>query len=265
MCYRARMFAVAYARRLGLWASVARHIRGVSKSDRSALLRAIVRAPLTSLRNMNEWMNPAPDTDCRVTTDLGTFDVRANADDLYLTLPNREPGIVAAIMKLQPGDLFVDAGANIGVYTVLAAKRGAKVVAIEMMPDTANVLRKHIALNKCRNVTVIEGALSKVTGEIVEATVTPGKYGQASIAVKQKGRTVKVRTVTLGDVLPAPVKLLKLDLEGAELPALKGLGKHRPETIIFEDWAGDEVAEYLVGLGYSITRLDADNSLATLR
>ena len=121
------MLAATYARRLGIWASVALHVRGVTGRDRSILRRAFLRSPITSLHNLREWANPTVDRPCRVSSALGTFHVRPHSDDLYVTLPGREPAIVSQIRRLRKGDCFVDAGAHIGVYTVLACSVGANV------------------------------------------------------------------------------------------------------------------------------------------
>lgn len=60
---------------------------------------------------------------------------------------------------LKDGGGFFDAGANIGIYSVLASRLAAgtgRIVAIEMIPETAAILREHLAMNQCHNVTVIE-------------------------------------------------------------------------------------------------------------
>jgi len=49
---------------------------------------------------------------------------------------------------LKPGDLFVDIGANVGSYAMLASKAlGAPTITVETDPDTARVLRRDIELN----------------------------------------------------------------------------------------------------------------------
>ena len=48
---------------------------------------------------------------------------------------------------LKPGNLFVDIGANIGVYSILAASKKAKVIAVEPVPSTFEMLKKNIILN----------------------------------------------------------------------------------------------------------------------
>jgi FkbM family methyltransferase len=269
--YALIMFVLAYAQRLAAWASVVRQIRGATVADRAVLGRAILRSPLTSLGNFSEWRNPTVDADCTVITQIGSFHIRGNSDDLFLALPAREKAIVDIMRRtLLPGDLFVDAGANIGVLTVLGSKLvgpAGRVIAVEMMPDTAAILRAHIADNQCENVSVVEAALSNLSGRTVRATVPPGKFGQASIVVDQPGTTIDVRTITLAEVIGdvSNVKLLKLDLEGAELDALKGLGDalEKIEAIIFEDRGlGAEASQWLEAHGFSVRHIDSVNALA---
>jgi FkbM family methyltransferase len=264
-------YAKAYAWRLWVWYEVAKHIKGQSEADRSIIHQALFRAPIDSLKDLSQWRDPTVASDCTVISALGRFHVRADSDDLFLTLPTREPGIVRTMQRLlRPGDCFVDAGANIGVYTVLGSKLVGEtgcVVSVEMMPDTAAILREHIRDNGCGNVCVVETALSDSSGQTVRATVEPGKSGSASIAVKRDGRAVEVRTSTLAEVLAGTpsVRLMKMDLEGAELVALHGLTAaiNKVWAVIFEDWSGGAVSEWLREAGFTFTRLDRNNSLAT--
>ena len=69
---------------------------------------------------------------------------------------------------LRPDDLFLDVGANIGSYTILAAGVcNARTIAFEPDPDTARVLRRNIAINHLSAlVDVRESALGGVNGQI---------------------------------------------------------------------------------------------------
>jgi FkbM family methyltransferase len=198
------------------------------------------------------------------------FRVRGQSDDLYHVLPGQEPAVEAAIRsRLRPGDTFIDAGANIGFYTVLAERLvgpDGHVVAFEMIPTTADILRDHVAINGCKNVTIHEGALASTTGRLVEASVRPGKYGSASIARRSGKEVIAVRTITLADALQEVlrVRLVKMDLEGAEFDALQGLGAAltKVEAIIFEDKGGPETMDFLIAHGFRCRRIDGANALA---
>lgn len=261
-----------YVRRLAYWCRLMSELRGVDSQDRRALWKAFARAPVVSLKDLDRWQDPTVESDVSVEVKgVGRFHVRAHSDDLHHVLPSREPAVFGAIRRrLRPGDTFVDAGANIGFYTVLAAGLvgpQGRVIAIEMMPDTAAILREHVRINGLTNVVVIEGALSDKAGERVVAHVDEGKYGQASIADVRGGRTVDVVTATLEDILGDVPKasLMKMDLEGAEAAALRGAGGRLGsiEAIISEVLAEQETAQaVLSGHGFKVARLDGRNWMA---
>ena len=182
----------------------------------------------------------------------------------------QEPAVEKTIRSiLKPGDTFVDAGANIGFYTVLASKLVGDqgwVLAFEMIPDTARILASHVQHNECRNAAVVEGALGETAGKKVVATLVDGKSGQSSIASEKGNIKPEVTTITLADKLQhiPEVDLIKMDLEGAELGALRGLGSdlQKVRAIIFENRGNRDVVEYLEQRGFDVTRLDGSNALA---
>lgn len=137
------------------------------------------------------------------------------------------------------------------------------------MPDTAGRLRQHVAMNGLVNVEVIEGALSDKAGQGVTARIPVGKHSQASIASSVVGNAVEISvlTTTLDDVLAevGEVAAMKMDLEGAEMLALRGASDSlgRARVIVFEDWGGDGLATILRANGFDVRRLDGNNSLAT--
>ncbi|MDQ3144582.1 MAG: FkbM family methyltransferase, partial [Pseudomonadota bacterium] len=215
-----------YRKRLLLWRAIGREIKGIDPSDRRALRRALRAAPYASLRDPLNWQDPVLSEDATVDVEgVGRFRVRARSDDLYHALPSREPAVFAVIRdSLRPGDTFVDAGANIGIFSVLAARQvgaSGRVVAVEMMPDTAAILTEHLAMNEVECATVVRKALSDKAGQTVTANVVEGHFGLASIAwsPRPSAKQVKVQTTTLDEVLADVdrIELIKMDLEGAEL------------------------------------------------
>ena len=268
---------VAFVRRVKTWGLIMIQVRGATPTDRSSIRFAAVRGLWSSVFNLDEWLDPILLSDALVVVGgVGRFHVRARTDDFYHVMPGREPAILAYISKnLARGDTFVDAGANIGFYTVLAAQRvgdEGRVVAVEMMPDTAEILRHHIVLNQLRNVDIVERALAAQAGLHLIATVPDGKFGQASISreIAETGasRRSTVETTTLAEVINSVgnrVSLLKMDLEGAEYLALQGAGQalHQVKAIIFEELGSDGRARTLLTeAGFRVRRLDGNNFLA---
>lgn len=263
--------ARAVANRLIVWRQVAKRISGENAQDRAILGRAIRRSPLTVWRDLDRWQFPMVEGDCRVlSSGVGKFQVRAHTDDLFHVLPGQEPAVEHAIRTtLQSGDTFVDAGSNIGYYTIVSSGlvgENGRVIACEMMPGTAEILREHVAINNARNVTVVEGALADVADQLITASFPPGKFGQASIARGNHGPTVSVKTRTLESILRdiPEVHMIKMDLEGAELGALHGLGDtiSKVRFIVFENRDSPDVVQFLEGRGFSVTRIDGNNALA---
>lgn len=134
----------------------------------------------------------------------------------------QDMGVV--LHTLRAGDLFVDAGANVGSYTVLAAGVcGASVIAIEPVPSTFSHLLDNIRLNNLE---------SLVTAENIGLAASPGRlrfserhgtmnHVLASGEQEPCGIDVPVRTLdgVLGNLRPTVVKI---DVEGYEAEVLKG-------------------------------------------
>jgi FkbM family methyltransferase len=138
---------------------------------------------------------------------------------------------------LKPGMTVIDAGANIGEITLVAAKMvGASghVYAFEPLPEIASKLSQNVSLNNFTQVFIHEKGLSDEPGdkEIYRASSDfhdGSKHeGLATLyPSEQRGEKAGVISlVTLDDFCEqAEIKqldLIKMDIEGAELPALKG-------------------------------------------
>jgi FkbM family methyltransferase len=272
---RALRSVANYAHRVAIWQTILREIRGVDPAARRTLKRSALAAPVTGWGDAYRWRDPVLLRDAKVEVEgVGRFSLRARTDELFIVLPSREPAVFAALARrLGPGDVFVDAGANIGVFSVFASRLvgpHGRVVSVEMMPGTAARLRHHLALNDCANVEVVQAALDSVAGGEVTAALQPGHAGRATLALAElldRPRVVTIGTRTLSDVL-APferVALMKMDIEGAELRALDGAGDAlaKVDAIVFEqlDDSG-AIAERLRASGYRVELLDRHNYLA---
>lgn len=268
-----------YLQRLRFWAMVARDTQAVDAPGRAALCRSMLAAPFTALRNLGRWENPRLLADARLRVrGYGLFDCRAEMDDLFHVLPQAQPGVRRAIERyLQPGGTFVDAGANIGFFTVTGANivgPAGRVIAVEMIDETAAILRNHVAMNGLHNVTVVEQALAARSGEEVVAHLPLDHVGQATLLAETlhgaKTREVRVTTTTL-DALTQDIEridLMKIDLEGAEAMALEGAQKmlQRTRRVIFEARPDDKgvsaTVDALRAAGFAITPIDKYNQLA---
>ena len=139
------------------------------------------------------------------------------------------------IDHLKAGDVFLDIGANIGYYTLLASavvKRGGVVIACE--PDTENcrLLRENLALNRVDNVIVFHAAVSDYTGS-GRLYLSPDNKGDHRLYDCGDGRSNCQARVINGDCLRdvmGRVDFIKIDTQGSEYNILKGL-----ESIILEN------------------------------
>jgi FkbM family methyltransferase len=127
---------------------------------------------------------------------------------------------------LQHGDAFVDVGANIGFYSLLAssASGGSPVLAIEPHPVASSRLRENAALNSFPNIHAREAAAGDRPGN---ALLTTGLVDQNRIGnVEEDMETINVPVTTLDNELAGlgidRVAMVKIDTEGFEGKVLEG-------------------------------------------
>lgn len=122
---------------------------------------------------------------------------------------------------LKPRCNVLDIGANIGIYTLLASKRGARVFAVEADPANANVLRQNLERNGLADRVDIHQMAATDCPASLRLHRNPFNSGGSSVCGKGDGVRVQGRTIdSLG--LP-PIDICKMDIEGSELPALRGM------------------------------------------
>ena len=140
---------------------------------------------------------------------------------------------------INAGDTFVDIGANIGYYTMLASYlvgESGKVLSVEATPRTFSTLEKNIRKNK--NITAVNIALSDSDQEITlmdygskysgSNSLNPKMPKEVADFIKTKGVEIKIKTTTLDKFIKnkhfVPT-FIKLDVEGYESNILKGMTK----------------------------------------
>ena len=143
-----------------------------------------------------------------------------------------ETEIVRRLLGAAPScssPLFVDCGANLGWYSVVAGLLGADVVACEPMPANAALLRRNVSLNQLSTrVEIHETALGSTDGSAM-LHLSPTNQGDhrlhagASLDPSKERATVSVSVCTLNEILggrrPA---VIKLDTQGSEVAILTG-------------------------------------------
>jgi FkbM family methyltransferase len=117
---------------------------------------------------------------------------------------------------LHPGDLFLDVGANIGCYAILAGEAGANVIAFEPAEDTFNLLLENVRLNgyPIQALSVAVGASCGM------ARFTRGR--DSANRLDPKGE-VESKVVTIDSIIGDRVVAgMKIDVEGFEIDVLQG-------------------------------------------
>ncbi len=136
---------------------------------------------------------------------------------------------------LAPGDTVVDGGANIGYFSLLAAKcvgKDGHVHAFEPIPQTFETLNENIRLNGLSYIHTHRRALAEHTGDLCLEVPTESTTGNtvgrlATVALLGRGPTVMVPSCTLDEYAThlglTSIKLVKLDIEGSEVAAIAGM------------------------------------------
>lgn len=142
------------------------------------------------------------------------------------TLLTKEPATIAWIEAMPADAVFYDIGANVGLYSVYAARRGIETIAIEPVPESYAALCRNIALNSlCEHVTPLCMAAAHDNG-VVSIRETDNWAGIGEVNFRDMG--LKVPMLKLADMatlfgLSHPTHV-KIDTDGHELPVLLGMG-----------------------------------------
>jgi FkbM family methyltransferase len=219
-------------------------------------------APAAGVRQRDEAVElsapaPQPRVDVRVVeVDSMLLGVPAEEWRLAAFLQHRghpEPGLASLMLgRLEPGATFVDAGANLGIYTIAAARvvgPQGRVVAVEPTPTTAEMLRQNVRLNGLWETGVVEVhecAVGAAPGRARLAT-NRADSGHNSL-FPESGATghVDVDVLPLDDLIPAGtrVDVVKIDVEGGELAVLRGMERvvaQNPGVVVYAELADEHL------------------------
>ena len=183
-------------------------------------------------------------------------------------------------LRLRPGDAFVDVGANIGYFTLLASKLvgpAGAVVAVEASPRIVTALQANVAANTADNVRVVQAIAGREHGRgtlfsgseenVGRATAVPGTGGDAE---------GDIDVVPLAELLePSLVerlRLVKIDVQGYEAEAIAGLApllerfprscelviEVHPQLLAVLGQRIEDVTDPLEAAGFHAYRVDVD-------
>ena len=187
-----------------------------------------------------------------------------------------EPHVTAAIRRvLRPGDTFVDLGANVGYFSLMAATlvgRMGHVIGFEARPDNVALAKRSVRKNGFENVTIHSLAVAekeKVLKMAAPEHTSLSVVVDASRADCQDG-FVEIRAVAVDDMLGglADVDVVKMDIDGGELQAVQGMREtlRRCRPILFFEFSPftleaygqikpEELITEIQSLGYQIFAL----------
>lgn len=131
--------------------------------------------------------------------------------------------------KLAAGGVFLDIGANFGLFSVMAAKKaGVKVFAFEPSMKELRRIAKNIELNELKNIWVVPYGLSD-RNSTEKLFIAPYRNSGMNSSVRDFGEgVVEMPTIRMDGILNQDlieeIRLVKVDVEGAELQVLQGFG-----------------------------------------
>lgn len=168
---------------------------------------------------------------------------------------------------LRPGDVFVDAGASVGLMSLFASQcvGDGRVLSFEPLPLRHALLAQNIAINRRANITAFPFGLGACAREL---SIFTDRVSPSMVAQEGSTRSELTHIERLGDVLTRErvraVRMLKIDVEGFELDVLRGCEswlRGRDAPVICVEYgvyptASEPLLAFLVSLqGYRLFRL----------
>lgn len=177
---------------------------------------------------------------------------------------------------VNPGATVLDIGANIGFYSLLASRAAGNtgaVYAFEADPRNVDHIRANVLASSSTNITVIDAAVGSEPGTQVFNMAAQPTHSSLFMSMEDMPvvATAEVETVAIDDVLAggAPVDVVKMDIEGGEPAALRGMIatlqaspdltmflEFEPKALEAADESPDELIEFLKSYFQTISVID---------
>ncbi len=192
-----------------------------------------------------------------------------------------EPGSLQVMLERLPeGGCFVDIGAHVGLFTLPAARRvgpGGKVFAFEPNPANRALLEANVQRNGFADVVeIIPAAVSAAAGRAVLHCCAWNTGDHRLLGAPSGRKGVEVDVVALGDFLAERemhADVIKVDVQGAEVQVLEGLGTPDPLPALLLEYspsmvvdAGDDPERLLAMMesaGWLLAMVDEDTGALT--
>jgi FkbM family methyltransferase len=221
-----------------------------------------------------------------ITEQIDGHQIKVNSDYVDLLKgQGYEKGTTKVFTELvKEGMNVVDIGANIGYYTLLAARRvgpQGRVYAFEPEPGNFKLLTENIRLNGYENVVAVQKAVSNRAGTASLFLSLRGSGAHSLLSSRDYGKeTIAIKTVTLDKFFakersPA-IQVIKMDIEGWELEALDGMrrliahnsplkmvAEFYPWGLLSRDISPQALTSRLIELGFTISVIDDETGQTT--
>lgn len=210
------------------------------------------------------------------------FDASSIADQCTVAAFNAAPGCEPEVVHLmlrvvKLGDTVVDGGANIGFFTMLMAKlvgETGRVYAFEPAEQNIHKLAVNSHVNKFENITIVSNPLWSKMESVTLYMAENSGFTSLAQSPNTVGKAEK-QAITLDAYFsePVDVKLIKLDIEGAELRALGGFSRYWQSYLVCElndealrlfNNSADQLRRHMDGRGYEMFLLHPDGRFPTL-
>jgi FkbM family methyltransferase len=225
-----------------------------------SVLRGAFFAPVRVLAF--KWLEKFGDV--VVGSDGLVFEVNGIDDSAAKVLPTYEAEQRTWIPSAAEGSIFLDIGANIGLYSLNAWQKGYQVFAFEIGEKAIRRFRRNCELNQTDRIELRTVALGAAEQELVfyEQDIHTGGSGfsrpDPKLAVRE--RKVQMQPLDSQNIHWGSVRYVKIDVEGYELEVFKGASKllmnSAPGTLIQVEVLDDptRVSSSLAPFGFSIVR-----------
>jgi len=180
--------------------------------------------------------------------------------------------------EITQGGIVIDIGANIGLFSVLAAKHAKEVYSYEPFPESFSYLQRNVRENALNNVKCFQYAVAAQSGEV---RLNLGTVATANsiydLGMSKSNNSIRVRCTTLPDIFEENqiqfCDFLKLDCEGSEFEILlstppKYLSRILTISLEFHDHLTGhthlELLDYLTRNGFAVEVLSSDGPYGIL-
>ena len=191
--------------------------------------------------------------------------VRPWADDMRIVKSVfAKKNYVNEFVSVMPNSVVVDVGANIGAFSIFAARCARQVFALEPEPENFCLLCYNIELNSLKNLTPLRIAITNKKGKHDFYIAEKQHSGSHSFFLRQYEKKIEVETLSIKDFIEKEalpkIHFLKLDCEGSEDKIIKDLSWETAKKIEqialefhhFGDYSAEDMMRRLTMLAFDV-------------